>query len=183
MIITISGLHGTGKSTVGKELSKKLGIKYYSTGQAFRDLAQMKNMTLEQFTDYVEENPEIDIKLDEKIIDVAKQGNILIDSQLSGHLLKDIADFKILLTCPIEIRIKRMADRDKSSFEEKLNETVIREQSELERFKKLYNVDLKISKKNIQVYDLIVDTEKLTVPEIVDKILTEINRNFGQNFH
>jgi cytidylate kinase len=183
MIITISGLHGTGKSTVGKKLSDKLGIKYYSTGQAFRDLAQLRNMTLKQFTDYVETHPEIDIELDEKIVDIAKQGNILIDSQLSGHLLKDIADFKILLTCPIEIRIKRMADRDKSSFEEKLNETVIREQSELERFKKLYNVDLKISKKNIQVYDLIVDTEKLTVPEIVDKILTEINRNFGQNFH
>ncbi len=183
MIITISGLHGTGKSTVGKVLSKKLGIQYYSTGQAFRDLAQMKNMTLEQFTDYVEVHPEIDIKLDEKIIDVAKQGNILIDSQLSGYLLKDIADFKILLTCPDETRINRMADRDKSSFEEKLNETSVREQSELERFKKLYKINLKHSKKNKQLYDLIIDTEKLTVLEVVDRILTEINLKFGQNFH
>jgi cytidylate kinase len=183
MIITISGLHGTGKSTVGKNLSKKLGIKYYSTGQAFRDLARIKNMTLEQFTDYVEAHPEIDIELDKKIIDVAKQGNILIDSQLSAHLLKDIADFKILLICPIETRIKRMTDRDKSSFEEKLNETTVREKSELERFKKLYKINLKDSKKNSQLFDLIIDTEKLTIREVVDKIITEIKEKFRQSFH
>ena len=39
MIITISGLHGTGKSTIGKKLAENLGIRYYSTGQAFRELA------------------------------------------------------------------------------------------------------------------------------------------------
>lgn len=183
MIITISGLHGTGKSIVGKNLSKKLGIKYYSTGQAFRDLAQMKNMTLEQFTDYVEAHPEIDIELDKKVIDVAKQGNILIDSQLSGHLLKDIADFKILLICPIKTRIKRMVDRDKCSFEEKLNETTVREKSELERFKKLYKINLIDSTMNSQIFDLIIDTEKLTILEVVDKILTEIKEKFGQSFH
>jgi len=32
MIITISGLHGTGKSTAGKLVAKALGLDYYSTG-------------------------------------------------------------------------------------------------------------------------------------------------------
>lgn len=175
MIVTISGLHGTGKSTVGKMLSEKLGLKYYSTGQAFRELAQEMKMSLKQFTDYVENHPEIDVELDNKIIDVAKQGDFILDSQLSGYLLKDLADFKILLTCPIAIRNKRMAERDNSSLEEKINETLAREKSELERFKKLYNIDLENSKKNRQIYDLIVDTEKLSAHEVVEEILSTLN--------
>jgi cytidylate kinase len=178
MIITISGLHGTGKSTVGKILSEKLNMRYYSTGQAFRDLAQENNMTLRQFTDYVEDHPEIDQKLDAKIIDIAQKGDIIIESQLSGYLLKDVADFKILLTCPIETRIKRMVERDDSSHNEKFIETISREKSELERFKKLYNIDLEDNEKNIQLYDLIIDTEKLSVGEIVDIILSTIDEKF-----
>ena len=179
MIITISGLHGTGKSTVGKILSERLGVKYYSTGQAFRDLAQEKNMSLKQFTDYVENHPEIDLELDEKIIHIAQQGDVVIDSQLSGYLLREVADFKILLTCPVEVRIKRMADRDHSSIEEKINETVAREKSELERFKTLYNINLEHSEKNRNLYDLIVDTEKLSAREVVEKILSVIPRKFN----
>ncbi|MCK4780352.1 MAG: cytidylate kinase family protein, partial [Candidatus Lokiarchaeota archaeon] len=142
MILTISGLHGTGKSTIGKLIAENLGIQYYSTGQAFRDLAQDMNMTLEEFTEYVEKFPEIDEKLDEKIIKMAQKGNIIIDSQLSGYILKSIADFKILLLCPLEIRVKRMAERDDTTYEQKLKETKLREKSELERFKNLYNIDL-----------------------------------------
>ena len=109
MIITISGLHGTGKSSVGKKIAEKLGYDYYSTGQAFRDLAKEHEMSLEEFSDYVENNPQIDEKLDQKVIELAEKGDIVIDSQLGGHLLQDIADFKILLTAPLKIRVKRMS--------------------------------------------------------------------------
>ncbi|MFW9819499.1 MAG: (d)CMP kinase [Candidatus Thorarchaeota archaeon] len=174
MIITISGLHGTGKSTIAKLIAEKLCIQYYSTGQIFRDLALEMNMTLEEFTKYVEENPDIDKKLDNKIIDIAQKGNIIIDSQLSGYILKAIADFKILLTCPLETRIKRMADRDNNRYDEKVKETMIREKSELERFKRLYNIDLSNQEELHQLYDLIIDTENLTVEEVLEKILSFI---------
>ncbi|MFX0006103.1 MAG: (d)CMP kinase [Promethearchaeota archaeon] len=176
MIITISGLHGTGKSTIAKLIAEKLGIQYYSTGQIFRDLAKEMNMTLEEFTKYVEENPDIDEKLDNKIIDIARKGNIIIDSQLSGYILKTIADFKILLNCSLETRIKRMADRDDNDYEEKVKETMIREKSELERFKRLYDIDLNNQEELDQLYDLIIDTENLTIEEILDKILLFIEK-------
>ncbi|MFX1601030.1 MAG: (d)CMP kinase, partial [Promethearchaeota archaeon] len=120
MIIVISGLHGTGKSIIGKLIAERLGVQYYSTGQAFRDLAHEMNMTLEEFTKYVEKNPKVDQKLDNKIIEIARKGNIIIDSQLGGYILKSIADFKILLTCPLEIRVKRMSERDNTNYEKKL---------------------------------------------------------------
>lgn len=171
MILSISGLHGTGKSTIAKLLAKALGIKYYSTGQAFRDLANEMNMSLEEFTKYVEEHPEIDIKLDNKVKDVAKEGNIIVDSQLSGYLLKDIADLKIHLTCPLKIRIKRMALRDNISMEESMKETILREKSELERFKRLYNIDLSNRTKIKEIHDIVLATEGLTIEEVLNKLL------------
>jgi len=174
MILTISGLHGTGKSTIGKLLAENFGLNYYSTGQAFRDHAEEMNMTLKEFTKYVEENPHFDKKLDEKIIEIAKEGNVVLDSQLSGYILLDIADFKIFLMCPIEVRVKRMAERDNSGYEEKLKETVIRENSELERFKILYNIDLSDYKQINEIYDLIIDTENLSIEEILKLILSKL---------
>jgi cytidylate kinase len=176
MILTISGLHGTGKSTIGKLIAEKLGIQYYSTGQVFREIAQEMKMTLEEFTEHVEKNPEIDIKLDNKIIELAHKGNLIIDSQLSGHILKSIAHFKILLICPLEIRVKRMAKRDNTTYEQKLEETILRENSELERYKNLYNIDLSNDKEFEKIYDLIINTEKLTIDEILEKILTILGK-------
>jgi len=176
MIIAISGLHGTGKSTIAKLLADKLGILYYSTGQVFRDMAKENNMSLEEYTSYVEKHPDVDKELDNKVVSMAKKGNIIIDSQLSGHILKSIANFKIQLICPLEVRVKRMADRDQTLYEEKLNETTIREKSELERFKKLYNIDLGDGKSIKEFFDLIIDAEHLTIEEIVDKILIALKK-------
>lgn len=177
MIISISGLHGTGKSTIAKLIAKHLGIVYYSTGQAFRDLAKEKNMSLEEFTNYVEVHPDIDKVLDKKVVNMAKKGNIIIDSQLSGYILKSIANFRIHLTCPLELRVKRMSERDQTSFKEKLKETSLREKSELERFKKLYDIDLSDKNSINELFDLIINTENFSIEEVLDKILSEL-KNF-----
>jgi cytidylate kinase len=176
MIITISGLHGTGKSTIGKLISEKLGLQYYSTGQAFRDIADEMDITLEELTKYAEKNPEIDEKLDNKIYNIAQKGNVVIDSQLSGYLLKSIADFKILLICPLETRVKRMAKRDNTNYNKKLKETKMREKSELKRFKKLYKIDMHDRNQIINLYDLIINTEDLTEEEILNKILRVLEK-------
>lgn len=176
MILTISGLHGTGKSTIGKLLSQKLGLKYYSTGQAFRDLAKDMNFTLEEFTDYVEKNPDIDRKLDDKIMGIALKDNVVIDSQLSAYNLESIADFKILLTCSLKIRVNRMVERDNSMYDDKLKETTIREKSELARFNKLYNIDLNNQLKIEEIYDLIIDTAESTIEEILELIFSALKK-------
>ena len=174
MIITISGLHGTGKSTIGKLIARALGLRFYSTGETFRELANEKNMTLKEFTKYVENNPNIDLELDKKIIEIAKNGDIVIDSQLSGFLLKDIADYRIHLVCPTNVRVKRMVSRDLSSYKEKLKETTLREISEAKRFKKLYNIDINDSDEINKTFNLIINTETLTVEEILDSILKKL---------
>jgi cytidylate kinase len=181
MILTISGLHGTGKSTIGKLIAQALDLKYYSTGDAFRDLAKEMNMNLEEFTRYVEKNPEIDKKLDAKITEIAKRGNVVIDSQLSGYILKNIADLSIHLICPLEKRVKRIAERDNKSYEKSLKETIMREKSELERFKRLYNIDLSDESKINETHHIILSTEGLTIEEVLQRLLSIIKRKIKKN--
>lgn len=174
MIIAISGLHGTGKSTIAKLLAETFGLKYYSTGDTFREFAKKRNLSLEEFSKYVENHPEIDRELDEKTIEKAKENNIIIDSQLSGHMLNSIADFKIHLKCSLESRVKRMTDRDETSFQRKLKETVLRETSELKRYKDLYNIDLSDIDTIYKLHDLVIDTEDLSVEEVLEKIISKL---------
>ena len=94
--------------------------------------------------------------------------------QLSAYILKSIADFKILLTCSLEIRVRRIAERDNASYDEKLKETLLREESELKRFKKLYNINLNDQKKMRKIYNLILDIRNLTVEEVLKKILSTL---------
>ena len=178
MIISISGLHGTGKSTVAKKIAEALRYDYYSTGYAFREKAKEMNMTLEDFTRHVEKNPKIDNELDEKIVEMAKKGDIVVDSQLSGFLLKSIADIKVMLTCPLETRVKRMAERDGTTYEEKMEETIMREQSEAIRFKHLYNIDLKDVNQIQEAHDVILATEGLSIEQVFDNAMRLIkNKN------
>ncbi|MHA2185765.1 MAG: (d)CMP kinase [Promethearchaeota archaeon] len=174
MILTISGLHGTGKSTIGKRIAQRLGISYYSTGQAFRELATEMGLTVEEFSKYVENDPSIDKKLDEKIIEIAQEGDVIIDSQLSAYILESIADFKILLVCDLKTRVERMTERDNTTFDEKMKETKLREKSELERFKKLYNIDLSDKQKQKKLYNLIIDIENLAIEQVEAKILDSL---------
>jgi len=177
MLITISGLHGTGKSTIGKLLAEKLDLDYYSTGDAFRSLASEKHMSLEEFSKYVEKNPQIDKELDQKILEIASEKNdLIIDSLLSGYLLKDNADYTILLEAPLEIRIRRMMDRDDENYQKKLKETKLREMSEISRFKELYGIDIANEQLKKEIFDIIINTKDLSIEQVFNNIIRELQK-------
>ena len=175
MLITISGLHGTGKSTVAQLLAEKLNLTYYSTGNAFRSLAKEHNMNLEEFSNYVEKNPQIDEELDQKIVEIASENdNLVIESLLSGYLLKKNADYTILLKAPLKVRVQRMMDRDDTNYQEKLKETEFREKSEISRFKELYQIDITDKILQKEIFDIIINTENLSIKEVVSRIIHKI---------
>jgi cytidylate kinase len=132
-------------------------------------LAREKGMTIEEFTRYVEKNPEIDFEIDKETVHAAKEGNVIIDARLSGWKARDYADLKILLTAPLETRVKRLAERDNKTYREALEETLMREKSEEERFKKIYNIDVN----DYSIFDVIINTELWTLDSVV-KILKTI---------
>ncbi|MGH9879179.1 MAG: nucleoside monophosphate kinase, partial [Nitrososphaerales archaeon] len=51
MIITIAGRPGSGKTTVAKEVAKRLGFKHLSTGDMRGQLAMEHGLTIDQLNE------------------------------------------------------------------------------------------------------------------------------------
>ena len=86
-IVTISGVPGSGKTTVGEILQKKLGYNYVYSGMIFRKLAEKHNKSLKEFSRYCEKNEEIDKELDKyqlKLLE--KEKNLILEGRLAGWL-------------------------------------------------------------------------------------------------
>jgi len=172
--ITISGTPGSGKSTVAELLEKKLGIKYVYSGMIFRKQAKKYNMTLDKFGKYCEENSKVDKELDDKQLEILKEGNVILEGRLAGWLahINNISAFKVAINADLEIRAKRIVKREKGSVEKRKQEILKREESEALRYKNYYNIDLK----DTSIYDLVIDSGDKSPEEIVDIIVKKLGR-------
>ena len=163
-VITIGGLHGTGKSSVADEIAQRFNLRRMSAGIVFRQLAKERGLSIEEFSLAAEEDEEIDRLIDERLKLEAERGNVVMDGQLAAWMAGENADLNILLTATDETRVKRIADRDSRDFEASLRETRTREASEKERYFEFYGVDIS----DISIYDLIIDTENYSLKEVVE---------------
>ena len=168
VIITMSGPHGTGKSTYAKALAEALGLRYVSAGELFRDLAKQNSLSLEAFSHRAADDPSIDRMLDERTKAEAEKGGVVIDAQLGAWMVKDLADVKILLTAPDEVRFKRIAERDGSDMAHAMRETENRESIQKQRYKKYYGIDVT----DLSIYDLKIDTSEYPI-EAAKRIIVE----------
>ena len=173
-VITIGGLHGTGKSSVADAVAKRFNLRRMSAGVVFRQLAKDRNMTLEEFSRVAEGNEEIDRLIDDKLREEAEKGNAVIDGQLAAWMAGENADLKILLTASVENRIKRISERDGTGFEHARRETITREGSEKARYLEYYGVDVS----DHSIYDLIVNTDKYDLEEVINIVFTAIEEFF-----
>jgi len=168
IVITVGGLHGTGKTTYAKRLAEDLGFQHVSAGDLFRAMAEAKGITLDELNRLAEADPAIDKEIDQKIRDEASRGNVVLDGQLAAWMAED-ADLKILLIAPKEVRLARIVQRDHITQEEAEVKTLGREEIERERYKRYYGIDVA----DPSVYDLIVDTNLYQLEEMT-KILKRI---------
>ena len=147
MIITIGGLAGTGTSTTAELLSEKLGIDYISAGSVFRDMA----------------------RIDKRQAELAKSAdNLIVEGRLSAYFVE--ADLKLWLVTPFDVRSQRIADRESKSVELASEEIITREKSEALRYMDIHNIDIK----NMDIYDLIINTGTFNPEEVSEIILTTL---------
>ena len=175
MIITIGGRAGSGKSTAGKLLAKKLGLKFYSMGNLTRKFAEERGLTLPELNKLQETDSTIDTQIDNLQKELAKKEDaFVIDSRL-GVLFIPNANFKVFLDADETVRAQRIL-KDSRTLEKstELKETLaklkVREESEIKRYKQYYNFDCYDNNK----YDISINTTNLTPEEVVAEITGKI---------
>ncbi|MEM1578856.1 MAG: AAA family ATPase [Archaeoglobaceae archaeon] len=170
MKITISGPPGSGKTTIAKILSEKLKIKLISAGSVFRQLAAERGMSLEEFSKFAEGNPEIDLLIDRLQKEMAeKEGDVIVEGRLSGWMIKD-ANLRIYIFADAEVRYSRIAKREGKEVYIVRQETKLREEIEKRRYQKFYGIDIS----DWSIYDLIVNSTRISAEKIVDIIMSAV---------
>ena len=164
VVITISGPHGAGKSTYAKAIAEALSLRYISSGKLFRKLAKESGLCLEDFSKKCEKDKSIDQKIDQLAIEEAKKGDVVLEGQLASWMAKAYADCNIYVTATFDTRIRRIVRRDGSDFNKAREETIARSQSEANRFKKIYDININ----DLTIYDLILSTERLSKEKCIN---------------
>jgi len=167
--ITISGLPGTGTTTVAKLIQEKTGIPYIYSGDIFRTMAKEYNMSLEEFGRYCENHKEIDEKLDRYQLEILEKGDVILEGRLAGWIAyqHNISCLKVALEADVDTRAKRIVKREDGDIAQRKQEIQQRAKSEAIRYKKYYNIDIE----DVSIYDLVIDSSQKTPEEIVAIIL------------
>ena len=159
--IAVSGPPGSGKTTYARRLAEDLGLEYYSAGRIFRELARERGVSLEEMNRIAASDPRIDLEIDMRTLEIGCRGNAVIEGHLVAWVLRSVADVRIYVTAPLEVRVKRIAEREGRSFDEVYRETVIREFMHQQRFLSMYGIDIS----NLSIFNLVVDTEHLSIDD------------------
>lgn len=172
MIVTISGMIGSGKSTVASALAKKLKFKHLSTGDVMRKIAEEKGITPVELNRLAEKDPSFDRMIDSKTAELGKkEDDFVMDSRLAFHFIPK--SIKIFLDVSLDIAAKRIFTQKRAKEKENISLSATkanikeREASELKRYRQMYNLDYTKHSN----FDLVVDTSDTDVNQIVKKIM------------
>ena len=174
MRITVSGLPGSGTTSLSRYLAERHGFTMISAGEVFRQLAREHSMELAEFGRLAEEDPSYDRMIDTRQKEIAEQrDNIIVEGRLSGWMVSG-ADLKIWLYAPVGCRVKRIVFRDQIANEKKAQSiTLEREQCEAVRYRSYYSIDIS----DLSIYHIILNSEHWGVEglgAIVDTALSQI---------
>jgi cytidylate kinase len=171
MLVTISGPAGSGKSTAAAALAEALGYDHVSGGDIFRDLAAERGLTPLELNRRAEEDEAIDRDLDRRLRETAAaRDDLVLESRLAGWMAGEHADFRVWLDAPLEIRARRIAEREDKPIDLAREETQARAASEAKRYREYYGIDIE----ELSIYDLVLNTARLDPEGVVSAIVTII---------
>jgi len=180
MIISISGKPGSGKSTIAKIISEKLKMKRYYMGQIRRDMARKMGLTIDEFNKLGEKEDFTDKEIEKYVEKLGKtEDNFIIESRTAFHFIPN--SLKIFLDVSLDEGARRifnelkemMRKRNEPKYKnvkEAKAKIIERMKSDEKRYRKYYGIDCYNQKR----FDFVLDTTKLSIEEVANKVLEHI---------
>jgi cytidylate kinase len=183
-VICISGMAGTGKSTLSKKLAEKYGLRYFSGGDVLKELAKLEGYDVSirgwwesphglKFLNERINDPRFDKAVDDKLLEYAQHGNVLLDSWTMPWLLKE--GFKIWLEASFEKRAARVAVRDGMTTAQAFEVLQEKEARTKAIYKDLYGF---ILGEDFKPFDFVLDTNNLSADEVFAVLCKVIDNVF-----
>lgn len=196
--ITISGLPGSGSTTLLKHLKEKLqfeGWKGFSGGEFMREYAKEKglfeeNGGLHHDSSHYEDDfdRKVDFGMREKL---EQEERWILESWLSGFLAQGVPNvLKVLMICSDEaVKIDRIVNRDNVSVDEVKKNMKARYDQNLAKWSRLYGEqweewivktgkmqkDEPINFWDPRLYDLVIDTYSQNQQASVDMVMEKLS--------
>jgi cytidylate kinase len=174
VLVTVSGLPGSGTSTVAHLLAQRLGVAHVDGGTVFRAMASERGLDLRAFSAVAEANPDIDVELDARLAAFARGGNLVLESRLAGWIAANegIAGTRVWIDGDERVRAQRVARREEIELPQALEANRAREASERRRYATLYGIDLD----DRSVYDLVIDATNQSAESVAESIATAASK-------
>jgi cytidylate kinase len=171
--IVISGWPAVGKTTIASALAKDLGYQQYNGGDVLKILASEKGYSVsrndwwdtEEAKNFMEEresNSYFDIEVDRKLVEIIRQGNVIVTSYTLPWLVPE--SIKIWLKGSRSNRVKRMAKRDKLDMIHAKEIISQRDENNIRIYHNLYGYEFG---KDLTVFDFVLDTDLLDLESLI----------------
>ena len=176
MLITISGLPGSGTTTVSRLVASALHLDRVPGGEVFRELAAESGMSLAEFGEHAQHHPEIDRELDDRLTARAREGSCVIESRLAGWLATraGVVAVRVWVDCDDEVRAARVAERDGTTAEQALGDNADRAALEHARYLAVHGIDLD----DRSAYDLVLDSTSTSAQTLADQVVERARSTF-----
>lgn len=174
MIITIAGLSGSGKNTVGEILAKRLKLRLVDP--TFKTLAEERRMDLMEFHRKAEKEHNIDKEFDARLISDVEKGPCVVTTWLGPWMILN-ADLRVWVSASQHARAARLSGRDSMTQEQALAHLAERDASNRTRYLDVYRIDIY----DHSDFDLVVNSEKFTPEKIADIIIEAAAAKVGHS--
>ncbi|HKX97181.1 MAG TPA: cytidylate kinase family protein [Candidatus Nitrosocosmicus sp.] len=174
MSIVISGWPAVGKTTIAENLAKDFNLKLWNGGDILKMMAYERGYSsslnhdwwdTEEAAKFMKErnnNPKFDIEVDNRLIELVKEGNVVITS----YTLPWISDatINIWLQGSVDNRSKRMSMRDKIDINTAKKIVQRRDVENKLIYQKLYQFEFG---EKLDVFDFAMNTDILSLESLI----------------
>jgi len=186
MIISLSGAHGSGKSTIAQMLAEKLDWPRYYMGGLRREAAAKRGLTLAEYNKLGETDPKTDQEVDEYQKKLGEsEDNFIIEGRTSWYFIP--YSLKIYLDVEenegsrrvfghLQHKNDRNEDKNLNSIESVQESMKKRLESDRLRYQKYYGIDVNDKKH----YDFYLDTTKLSPKEVFKAVYDWVEKQLDK---
>ncbi len=167
--IAISGQSGCGNTTIGTLLAEKLQLSFIN--YTLRNLAEDENIDFKELYELALQDDKYDKIVDGKQLELARKQSCVLSSRLAIWFLEE-ANLKVYLYANTDTRIARIFQREGGSLDDIHKFTQKRDQNDIARYRKLYDIDTTCYK----FAHLAINTEFYTPDQIVNIIINALYR-------